>query len=57
MWQEHFEEIERWIAEDPPNFFGDYCGLKVADFPPAEQLSEEDMSIVCKVFKKMMLES
>jgi hypothetical protein len=52
--EEHFEEIERWIAEDPPNIFGDFCGLKVGDFPPAEQLSEEDMKIVCKAFKKMM---
>jgi len=41
--EEHFEEIERWIAEDPPNTFGDFCGLKVGDFPPAAQLSEEDM--------------
>lgn len=52
--EDHFEEIDNWTANQPPNTFGDYCGLKVEDFPPSEQLSEEDMTSVCKAFKKMM---
>ncbi len=52
--EEHLEEIERWISEDPPHTFGHFCGLKVEDFPPAGQLSEEDMAIVRKAFDKMM---
>jgi hypothetical protein len=52
--EKHFEEIENWIAQDPPNTFGDYCGLKVEDFPPSNQLSEDDMTTVCKAFNKMM---
>ena len=52
--EDHFEEIERWLSEDPPHTFGDYCGLKVEDFPPAEQLSEQDMAVVRNAFKKMM---
>lgn len=52
--EEHFEEIENWIANEPQNTFGDYCGLKVEDFPPADQLLEDDMVTVCKAFEKMM---
>ncbi len=54
MEEDNFEALERWLYEDPPNTFGDYCGLKVEDFPPSEQLSDEDMKTVCKAFKKMM---
>lgn len=53
--EEHFEEIENWIANEPQNTFGDYCGLKVTDFPPSDQLSEDDMVTVCKAFNEMML--
>ena len=52
--ENHFEAIEKWLYEDPPSTFGDYCGLKSEDFPPAEQLSEEDMVLVIAAFKKMM---
>jgi hypothetical protein len=53
--EEEFEAIERWLSEDPTTTFGEYCGLKTADFPPAEQLSEADMAMVLEAFKKMML--
>ncbi|WP_373523630.1 hypothetical protein [Aquiflexum sp.] len=52
--EKHFEEIENWISHDPPNTFGDYFGLKVEDFPPPDQLSEDDMTTICKAFNKMM---
>lgn len=48
-----FLEVERFLSEDPPSTFGDYCGLKVSDFPPSEQLTEEDMEAVIAAFKKM----
>lgn len=54
--EEHFEEIDRWLSgeyEDPG--FGDYCGLDPENFPPAEQLNEEEMRIVLIAFDKMML--
>jgi len=50
---EHLMEMEKYVSEDPPSTFGDYCGLKVSDFPPAEQLTEEDMQVVIEAFKKM----
>ncbi len=50
---EHFAEVERYVSEYPPNSFGDYCGLKVTDFPPAEQLTVEDMQIIIEAFEKM----
>jgi len=53
--EEYFEEIENWIAFDPPNTFGEFCGLKVEDFPPYDQLSISDMETVNKAFQKMML--
>ena len=51
--EEHFKEVERYVSEDPPATFGEICGLKVSDFPPAEQLTEEDMQIIINAFKKM----
>ncbi|MEX2569508.1 MAG: hypothetical protein WD431_26440 [Cyclobacteriaceae bacterium] len=52
--EDHFEEIERWLSEDPTHTFGHYCGLKAAEFPPAIQLSEADMALILKAFHKMM---
>jgi hypothetical protein len=50
---EYFAEVERYGLEEPSNCFGDYCGLKISDFPPAEQLSENDMQIIINAFEKM----
>lgn len=53
--EEEMEEVEKWIAgEEPPHTFGYYCGLKQEQFPPPEQLSGEDMKLVCDAFQKMM---
>jgi hypothetical protein len=46
-------EVERFVSEDPSATFGDYCGLRASDFPPAEQLSEQDMQWVIDAFKIM----
>jgi|LakMenE01Jun11ns_1017448.scaffolds.fasta_scaffold9557926_2 hypothetical protein len=49
-----FEEVERYVSGDyETHRFGDYCGLKAEDFPPPEQLSEEDMKLIIEKFKTM----
>jgi hypothetical protein len=53
--EEHFEEVERWIeGEEPAHTFGYYCGLEAANFPPPEQLTDEEMKQVIKAFSQMM---
>ncbi len=53
--EEHFEEIDRWISgEEPEHSFGYYCGLEPENFPPAEQLTDEEMTLVRQAFEKMM---
>ena len=54
--EEHFAEIDRWLeGEEPEHSFGYYCGLEAVNFPPLEQLSLDEMEMVCKAFKQMML--
>ena len=53
--EEHFAEIESWIeGEEPEHTFGYYCGLNSIDFPPANQLNETELAVVCKAFSQMM---
>ncbi len=53
--EEEMEEIEQWVAgEEAPHSFSYYCGLKPEEFPPAAQLTPEEMLIVCKTFRQMM---
>lgn len=52
---EHFEEIETWVSgEEPEHTFGYYCGLDPEYFPPAEQLTEEEMILIRQAFERMM---
>lgn len=54
--EEQLEEIGRGLeGEDPQHTFSYYCGLEAANFPPPEQLSLDDMKMVCEVFRKMMV--
>lgn len=54
--EKHLEEVERWVrGEDESHTFGYYCGLQSINFPPPEQLENEDLKTVCDAFKKMML--
>ncbi len=54
--EEELEATDRWMEHDEPEqTFGYYCGLKVEDFPPADQLKTRDIQIVCKAFKKMLV--
>lgn len=52
--EEHFEEIDRWVSGVDEQPFSHYCGLTTNIFPPAEQLSENEMKIVNKEFFKML---
>ncbi len=53
--EEHFEEVERWIAgEEPSHSFGYFCGLEAINFPPPEQLTPEDMKEINEAFRTMM---
>lgn len=54
--KEHFEAVDRWISgEEPEHTFGYYCELNPENFPPAEQLTDEEMMLVRKAFDKMTL--
>ena len=53
--EEHFEEIDRWISGEEPEYtFGYYCGLSSGNFPPAKQLTDEEMILIHKALEKMM---
>jgi len=50
------EEMERWMeGEKPTHSFSYYCGLKVEEFPPPELLTNDEMILICKAFRQMML--
>lgn len=53
--EEEMEEVERWVAgEEAPHTFGYWCGLNVADFIPAEQLTDTEMLQLCKAMEHLM---
>ena len=53
--EEYFEAIDKWLSgEEPDRSFGYYCGLDPINFPPADQLTDEEMIIIRKAFEKMM---
>src|SRR5690554_3025513 len=53
--EQNFAEIDRWVAGENLHTFAHYCGLQPLDFPPAEQLKNDDLLKVCEAFKQMML--
>ncbi|MEO8960850.1 MAG: hypothetical protein ABI325_03150 [Ginsengibacter sp.] len=53
--EDHFEEIDKWVSgEEPDNTFGYYCGLHSENFPPPDQLTDEEIILIRKAFEKMM---
>ncbi len=40
--------------KEPPHTFGYFCGLDAINFPPPEQLNDNEIKIVLKAFQKMM---
>jgi hypothetical protein len=53
--EDHFAEVERWIAGDEPGHsFSYYCGLKPEQFPPAEMLTKKQMRAICKTLNHLL---
>lgn len=52
--EDHFAEIERMVSGDGEQTLGYFCGLKTADFPPSEHLTEEEINKVCNAFENML---
>ncbi len=42
--EEHISEVENWLeGKEPTHSFGYYCGLDATNFPPPEQLNDEEI--------------
>lgn len=52
--EKHFAEIEQWIEREPVHTFGYYCGLNKEQFPPVEQLSENQLQQLNKAFRHLL---
>ena len=54
--ENYFEAVESFLdPKSKTQSFSRHCGISSSDFPPAEQLSEEEMDKVVKALHKMML--
>jgi len=54
--ENYFEAVESFL--DPGNgvrSFSSHCGIYSSDFPPADQLSDEEMKRVVDALRKMMI--
>ena len=52
--ERYFEEVERWLENEPEHDFSYYSGLQIEQFPPAEQLTNEQMEAVSLAFEKLL---
>ncbi|MFL5747272.1 MAG: hypothetical protein ACJ751_21540 [Niastella sp.] len=52
--ERYFEEVERWLEHEPEHDFSYYCGLQIEQFPPVEQLTNEQMEAVSLAFEKLL---
>ncbi len=52
--EKHFEEVERWFANDPAFTFAEHCGLKPEQFPPVERLTDEQLLIIYKAYEQLL---
>ncbi|KQS88833.1 hypothetical protein [Chryseobacterium sp. Leaf394] len=53
--EQHFDDVEKYLNGMSSNLtFGEYCGIESKYFPPADYFSEEELSLICKEFEKMM---
>lgn len=52
--EKHFEEVERWLENDPEHTFTYYCGLQPEQFPPAERLTDEQLDAVYKAYGQLL---
>lgn len=52
--EDHFRDIENWLAGTTEESITYYTGLQKEDFPPAEQFSESEMKTVLHAFDRML---
>ena len=52
--EQHFEELEKWLAQEPEYTFAEHCGLKPEQFPPAERLTDEQLLIIYKAYGQLL---
>lgn len=53
--ENYFEAVESFLDPNASlKSFSSHCGIDSSDFPPAEQLSEEEMKMVVNELHKMM---
>jgi len=52
--EEHFEEVERWLASEPTYTFAEHCGLKPAQFPPVDRLTDEQLHSLYKAYGQLL---
>jgi len=52
--ERYFEEVERWLENEPEHDFSYYCGLQSEQFPPAEKLTDDQMEAVSLAFEKLL---
>ena len=53
--EEHIEEVEAWLENKPEKTFATYCGLEIAQFPPAEKLTDSQAESICIAFQNLLL--
>jgi hypothetical protein len=51
---QHFEEVERWLENDPVHTFSYYCGLEKVIFPPPDKLTDEQVLQINKAFRHLL---
>lgn len=51
---QEIEEVEGYISGEGEHSISYFIGLKKEHFPPGEQLSEKDISLVLKAFNEML---
>lgn len=52
--EEHIEEVERFLEQNPAHTFSYYSGLKKEQFPPVEKLNEEQLLQINKAFEHLL---
>lgn len=52
--EEEMEAIEQWVSGVGEQALSYFTGLKKENFPPGEQLSQEEMDSVVKAFDRML---
>lgn len=52
--EEHFEEVEKWLENNPQHSFSYYCGLTKEQFPPPGLLTEAQLEELCKALEHLL---